>query len=442
MPVLTANIEDENLTKAGLKKSTILTIKGHKIGVIGYLTPQTEEISKAEGTKFTDEITAINEEAEKLKEQGIKTMIALGHSGFETDKLIAKNCPLIDLVIGGHTNTFLWNGPRPSSEEPEGPYPTIIKQKRTGKKVPVVQAYAYTKYMGRLYITIDTESGNIITAKGEPLLLNATIPQQRDVLEKLEIYRPAVQELDSKVMGKSKVYLEGRDIVCRRKECNTGNLIADAFVDFRARHYSGHYWTDAAIAMVNSGAIRNSIDAPQKQNTITHADMVSTLPFNNDVLMLTLTGKQLMDVLEFSVHGNGETSGGEFLQYSGVQVVYDRRKPSGYRVVDAKVRCASCSTPVYEPIKDDQDYKVLINTFLGQGGDGYKVFKNDARNRTVLSINEFDGVVRYVNRLDWIYPGEEGRIILLGSGSKVTGGISNILIMLAFILSIILKSIF
>lgn len=69
------------------------------------------------------------------------------------DKEIAKNCPEIDVVVGGHTNTFLYTGQQPDAEKIEGPYPTIVVQKN-GKKVPVVQAYAYTKYLGQLKLSV------------------------------------------------------------------------------------------------------------------------------------------------------------------------------------------------------------------------------------------------------------------------------------------------
>ena len=60
--------------------------------------------------KFNDEVEAINEEAQKLTDEGVNIIIAVGHSGFTIDKKIAKNCPNIDVVVGGHSNTFLYNG--------------------------------------------------------------------------------------------------------------------------------------------------------------------------------------------------------------------------------------------------------------------------------------------------------------------------------------------
>lgn len=69
-----------------------------------------QNISSPEKVKFKDEVESISAEVNRYKAEGIKIFIALGHSGFETDKKIAKEVPDIDLVIGGHTNTFLFTG--------------------------------------------------------------------------------------------------------------------------------------------------------------------------------------------------------------------------------------------------------------------------------------------------------------------------------------------
>lgn len=100
-------------------------------------------------------------EAAKLKAQGINIIIALGHSGYQKDQEIAMNCPEVDIVIGGHSHTFLdANQPvaDPTDSDPEavrGPYPTTVVQ-ASGKKVPVVQAYAYTKYLGKIHVQVST----------------------------------------------------------------------------------------------------------------------------------------------------------------------------------------------------------------------------------------------------------------------------------------------
>lgn len=88
-----------------------------------------------------------------MDKNGVKVIIALGHSGYILDMDIAKNCPLVDVVVGGHSHSFLYSGNKTHIEQVVGPYPTVITQD-SGKRVPVVQAYAYTKYMGELKLKV------------------------------------------------------------------------------------------------------------------------------------------------------------------------------------------------------------------------------------------------------------------------------------------------
>lgn len=80
-------------------------------------------------------------------------IIALGHSGYWKDQEIARDCPLVDVVVGAHTHSFLYTGTPAEPDPVLGPYPTVVVQK-SGKKVPVVQAYAWSKYMGKLQLSV------------------------------------------------------------------------------------------------------------------------------------------------------------------------------------------------------------------------------------------------------------------------------------------------
>lgn len=60
--------------------------------------------------KFEEEIESLNREAKKLKESGINIIIALGHSGYDVDMLIAQNVSEVDVVVGGHSHTFFYSG--------------------------------------------------------------------------------------------------------------------------------------------------------------------------------------------------------------------------------------------------------------------------------------------------------------------------------------------
>lgn len=177
-PIVTSNLDlskQPDLAATKLKNSTILTVNGVKIGVIGYLTPETKIIARTENVIFLDEVESIRREAKQLKSQGVNILIAVGHSGFEMDKKIGREVEDIDIVIGGHTNTFLYNGIQPDLEVPEGLYPTEVIQK-SGRKVYVVQAYAYTKYLGNLTVTFD-DKGEVTDINGNPILVDSSIEQ-------------------------------------------------------------------------------------------------------------------------------------------------------------------------------------------------------------------------------------------------------------------------
>lgn len=66
-------------------------------------------------------------------------------------------------------------GNPPSTEVPEGPYPFMVRS-NDGRDVPVVQAYAFGKYLGYLKVTFD-DAGNVKKAVGNPILMDNSIPQ-------------------------------------------------------------------------------------------------------------------------------------------------------------------------------------------------------------------------------------------------------------------------
>jgi len=53
---------------------------------------------------------SLKKETKKLRENGVKIIICLSHSGIEKDKEIAKEVEDIDIVVGGHSHTFLYSG--------------------------------------------------------------------------------------------------------------------------------------------------------------------------------------------------------------------------------------------------------------------------------------------------------------------------------------------
>lgn len=387
----------------------VLDVEGQKVGIIGYLTPDTVTISSVGKVTFESEVVALNREAELLAAQGVNIIIALGHSGYQMDMTIAAQVELVDVVVGGHTNTFLWNGDQPDTERIDGPYPTVVTQS-SGKQVPVVQAYAYTKYLGVLNCTFNS-NGDLTSFAGQPILVDITIPQEADVVELLEVYRPAIDALNEEVVGSSRVYLNGGGD-CRRAECNFGNLIADALVLY-AQTESTETWTNVPIGIINGGAIRNSITPLATDGAVTRGELLAVLPFGNEVVVLTLTGSDLLQALEQMVRSNGETSRGEFPQVSGLRLVVNMSQPAYSRLVSVRARCGACTVPRYETVDPELNYTLVTTSFLADGGDNITVFNELALERSTLDLSDLDTVVSYFQTYSPVYPEVQERIKLV-----------------------------
>ncbi|KAH9525067.1 5'-nucleotidase [Bulinus truncatus] len=178
-PLLSSNMNLNNTPalKGLIVPSVVLTVGGQKVGVVGYTTTETAYISQPETVTFMEELKSVQAEVDKLTSQGVDILIALGHSGFATDLEIAKRLRNVDIVVGGHTNTFLYNGTAPSNEQPEGVYPTLVESQITNLKVLVIQDYAYGKYLGELNVTFN-DKGEVKAWSGNPILLDKNVVQE------------------------------------------------------------------------------------------------------------------------------------------------------------------------------------------------------------------------------------------------------------------------
>jgi len=314
-------------------------------------------------------------------------------------------------LIAAHT--FLYTGDAPDSEVAVSTYPVIIGQ-ANGKKVPVVQAYAFTKYLGYLHLEFD-DAGNLVEWDGSPILLNKDVPQDDDVVAMLDKYRAGIEELESQVIGVTKVTLDGS---CRSVECNLGNFITDGMVNYNALRYSSNdYWTDAAIAFTTGGGIRTSIDRNSNGGNITMEAITSIQPYSSKLVVAELSGNDIVQALEHSVFYYGENRG-TFLQMSGVHVVYDVSKAPGERVVGVKVLCAQCTIPVLEDLDENKKYGVVLQDFIANGGDGYEMFVNKTFKDFDVVDNE--AFIEYIRKKSPLHPTVEWRITFTESSYAST----------------------
>lgn len=142
-------------------------------------------------------------------------------------------------------------------------------------------------------------------------------------------------------------------------------------VSSHASRFKGPNWTDASIAFIQGGGIRTSLPA----GSITVFDMTSILPFENKLMVISVSGSEIISALERSVERYSlEIGNGEFLQMSGIHVTYDLSKPSGSRVETVQTLCTDCEVPRYYDLDRSKMYKVIISSFLNEGGDGFSMF--------------------------------------------------------------------
>ncbi|XP_053398234.1 snake venom 5'-nucleotidase-like [Mercenaria mercenaria] len=396
--VVSANTDvmHEPRLQGKFRKSSILNVDGEQIGIVGYVTPETAEISNpGPSFRFKEIISSVQYEVSVLQSKGVNKIIALGNAGFDIDRKVA-TIDGIDVVFGGHSNIFLNNGDQPSGEKIDGPYPFIVEE-IGGNKGLVVQANTHGKYLGYLNIIFDSV-GTVTNYSGNPILLDSSVQEDEEILRYMRDWKLQVDGLGTKTVGYSKVDLDGERSHCRLRECNLGNLITDAIIDYHVNYsHPENQWTPAAIAIWNGGNIRTSID----KGPVIARNIMDVMPFGNIVDMVTISGQNLRDQLEISVQDINENNPhGRFLQMSGMRVVYNLHKPVGQRVSSVEVRCLECDIPTYIPLNESDIYNIFASTFLLDGGDGYKFspIRRQLYNNLDVSI-----VMEYFKRHNPVY---------------------------------------
>ena len=193
-------------------------------------------------------------------------------------------------------------------------------------------------------------------------------------------------------LGTTAVALDGRAATLRTREGAVGGLVADAMRE------SMH--ADAAI--MNGGGIRGDRVLPPG-STITRRDVLASLPFNNRVIPLEVSGRGLKSALENGI-AQMPNAVGRFPQVSGLLIEADLSRPPGQRIVSLKVDGA--------PLDESRNYRIATNDFLARGGDGYDAFR-DARH--FLTVNDApllaNEVMVYIRKLGTVDTDIEGRLV-------------------------------
>eukprot|EP00112_Aurelia_sp_Birch-Aquarium-sp1_P017214 Seg397.28 transcript_id=Seg397.28/GoldUCD/mRNA.D3Y31 product=5'-nucleotidase protein_id=Seg397.28/GoldUCD/D3Y31 len=399
--------------------SLTLDVGDEKIGVCGYVLKSTPRVSNSGPyIKFNDEVISVQNCAKQLKSNGINKIIALGHSGIEMDKRIAQEVEEVDVVVGGHTNTFLYTGNPPSNDVPYGPYPISIT-KKSGKKSVVVQDFAYGKYLGNLSITFDT-NGDISNWHGNPILLDHTVSKDSEIVADVVKMKGPVDAVAKQKIGQTLVNLDGERSSCRLGECILGNLVTDAAVfQVASKNMATNVWTSASVALWTANSIMASI-YKNKTEFIQYEDIKNSFPYENNLDIVDLPGSVLMEVLEKSASFFDEKKpSGSFLQMSGLHVTYDISNAVNNRVIHVEVRCANCRIPKFEKLDKSKVYKVIVSSYMAGGGAGYEILRTKRTGHIQGTVKTMDMLIQYIKARTPLLIETGSRILIKRSTKKI-----------------------
>ncbi|WP_171177535.1 bifunctional UDP-sugar hydrolase/5'-nucleotidase [Ruegeria sp. HKCCA4633] len=386
-PVISGNLDLSSSAelKGKVENHVVLDVGGQKVGIISALATDTVETSSpGKDVVFQDEIESLKADVAALQDEGVNIIIALNHVGLAKDLEIAEQVPGLDIVVGGHSHTLLSN----TQEGAAGAYPTMVGD------VPVVQAYAYSKYLGEITLTFD-DDGNLIAAEGEPILLDASVTPDEGIAARVAEMGAPIEEMKQRVVASSAAAIQGDRSVCRVQECEMGNLVADAMLARVADQ-------GAQIAIANSGGLRASID----EGDVTMGEVLTVLPFQNTLSTFEITGQTVIDALENGVSQVEEVKG-RFPQVAGLSYTWDpSMAPNEGRISEVMV----AEGDGFVPIDPNKTYLVVTNNYVRNGGDGYSMFEGDDKNAYDFGPDLADVTAEYLAENAPYQPYLDGRI--------------------------------
>ncbi|GHE89598.1 5'-nucleotidase [Streptomyces spiralis] len=372
-PILSANVIDEKTGRTLLQPYTVKNVKGVKVGFIGVTLKGTPDIVSAEGVKglkFPDEAETINKYTKVLQRQGVHAIVALIHEGgypvssaynYDCDAggsgsglsgpivdIAKKVSPEVDTLVTAHThNAYVCTIPDPAG------HPRLV-----------TSAASYGRLFTELDMKYDWRTHDIVrtSVKGANHVVDRTQPKAPDLTRLIDHWKTLAAPVADKAVG----YISA-DITRGTEstpESPLGDLIADAQLE-----YARTVDSDVDLALMNPGGIRADLvraaSGGEGDGVVTYGEGFAVQPFSNTVNIKTLTGAQLITVLQQQVSG-GNAAVPKILQISdGLTYTLDLTRSGADRVAADSVRLGG------EPIDPTATYRVAMNSFLAGGGDGF-----------------------------------------------------------------------
>ena len=346
-PWLAANIvvAGNDTTPSWIRDTATVRVGDVTVGLVGLLTLEARDDIKHEYTRgldFADGAATIDHWVPILRQRGADFVIVLAHSGGECRGL-AVNCrgeivdwanrvhARPDLIVAGHTH----NGMQ-----------TVVNG------IPIVEAMSYSIAYQVVDLEQATTPGGAPAAAALPAhawlrgirpAFTDSIAPDTAVAALVERYRRQIgRQMDAIVARVAEPLPKSRG------DYALGRLLADAW---RVR-------TGARVAFMNNGGIRASLAA----GPLTWGKLYELQPFENHIVVLTVTGARLRAAVEHALRGEGPDA-----NVSGMRATYDPSRPAGARVVTLTLDDGT-------PVADSGRYTVALQDFVAEGGDGFTAF--------------------------------------------------------------------
>ena len=385
-PYISCNWVDLRTGLKVLPTIKMFTIGGARIAFVGVTTPETFTKStpayfmNASQTKYIYDIlggddgqklyNAVQKAIDKAKFLGATYIIGLGHLGVDpssspwTSEEVIAHTTGFDAFIDGHSHTVMENK-------------QVVDA--SGKAVTLTQTGSYFKNVGKMTIGADgaITTELIDTYEGADAAVAATAAEWISAVDDMLGEEIAV--------GDSKFYINDPATGKRRirsGETNLGDFVADGIYTYFNEIEELH----CDIAIMNGGGIRTDVDAgPWSFKTCK-----TVSPFGNVACLMSVTGQQIQDALEFGarfVGSDGKENGG-FLQVAGARYEIHAMMPNTVLTDEKNVWQGSAATPrvtnveiynkttgTYEPLNPNATYALAgMNYTLRNLGDGFAMF--------------------------------------------------------------------
>ncbi len=331
-----------------LKPYIIKEINGIKVGIIGVTTPATKIMNFYEHVKeidFVEPVFYVSKFISILRKKEVDLIIVLSHLGHKDDKIMAECIPQIDIIIGGHDHLIL---------DP----PILI-----GNTI-ICEAGEHNQRIGYLNLTIDIDNNKVINYDNKMVNLYKELYEPLPEMETLvEKYRDKDKD---KVIGYAELTLSKES----EGESPLGNWLTDVM----------RITAKTDIALESGASIRCSL----AEGDITKRDLYYISPFDNTLVTLKLTGKQIFNLLETTL-ANGEIR----FQVSGLYMEYNSENSMGKRIINLEINGQKVDYNKY--------YTIVMNSFVVLSTARYKELKY-AKDIKDTKITIYEALVNYTKK--------------------------------------------